>query len=102
MREQIKALEYHAYFLADFVDISLTVQRNTVDNNAAAGRLLQKVDAAQQSTLTTTAGADDNNNLFFRNSQVYTLEYVQITKAFLQIFDYNHFLAHFVSNLRSR
>lgn len=64
MRKQIKALEYHAYFLADFVNISLTVQRNTIDNNAAAGRLLQKVDATQQSTLTAAAGADNNNNLF--------------------------------------
>ena len=40
MREKIEALEYHADFLTDFVDISLAVQRNTVDNDTAAGRLL--------------------------------------------------------------
>ena len=70
MREQIKALEYHAYFLADFVDISLTVQRNTVDNNAAGSRCQQSCQQLDDGTLTGTGRTD--------NRQRFTLTYIHI------------------------
>ena len=70
MREKIEALENHADFLADFVDVSLAIKRNAIKDNFAACRHFQIVDAAQECTLAAAWRADDNDHFLFLDIDV--------------------------------
>ena len=79
--EQVEQLEHHTNVLAHLVDIGMLVgDIVTVDNDCAAGDLLEAVEAAQESRLTRTGRPEDNDDLALMDVDRNVLEDFQIAE----------------------
>ena len=87
---EIKLLKNHGGGLPHQLCFILMGQLLAIDKDMAAGGLLQKIHAPDRSGFS-GAGWTDNHQFFpFCNLQIHILQYMQITKIFINIFQFNH------------
>ena len=90
VREEVEALEHHADFLADVVDIRLAIQQDAVDGHRAFRRHFEEVDAPQQRTLARARRADDDDDFLLLDMEVDALQDVGVAIRFVQVFNVDH------------
>ena len=94
VREQVELLEHHAHTAAHQIDVRvLGGNVLSLEDNLAAGRLLEQVQAAQKGRLARAGRADDYDLLALLDMLVDTLEHLMVAKGFVQVFNVDHFRA---------
>ena len=89
--KEVEGLKDHADLAADGGDVrGAAVHGDAVDDDGAAGGLLQTVEAAQEGALAGAGGADDADDLAFFHGTVDALEDLKGTEALVQVPDLNH------------
>ena len=98
--EEIEALEHHADFLPQGVQVHAQVHEVLpVKPDAAGIGLLQQVDAAQQRRFSRAGGADDAHHLAAVYLQIDAFEHLQVAEGLFQAFDAQHGLLHNAASL---
>ena len=91
MREQIELLEYHTHALTQLIDIARRIcNRRSFEDDLAAGRLLQQIQAAQECGFTRSGRTDHYNFFPFFNMLVNSLQHHMVPEGFLKIFSDDH------------
>ena len=81
-------LEHHADVLAHLVEVDLLVgQVELVDDDLAAGDVLQLVQAAQERRLAGARRPDDADHFTLADGGVDAVEHLQVAERLLQAFD---------------
>ena len=94
VREQVELLKHHAHTAAHQIDIRvLSGDVLSLEDDFAAGRLLEQVQAAQKGGLARAGRADDYDLLALLDMLVDTLEHLMVAKGFVQVFNVDHFRA---------
>ena len=88
--EQVEMLEHHAHLLAHMVNV-VVGDFLAVEDDMAAVRLLQTVQAAQKRGFSAARGADQHNAVALVDGQVHALEHLQAAVVLLQSFNVYHF-----------
>ena len=88
--EQVEMLEHHAHLLAHMVNV-VVGDFLAVEDDMAAVRLLQTVQAAQERGFSAARGADQHNAVALVDGQVHALEHLQAAVVLLQSFNVYHF-----------
>ena len=83
-------LEHHAHLLAHMVNV-VVGDFLAVEDDMAAVRLLQTVQAAQERGFSAARGADQHNAVALVDGQVHALEHLQVAVVLLQSFNVYHF-----------
>ena len=98
--EQIELQEDHPHLLPQQVDIRAgSADVVSLKDNAAAGRLLQTVQAAQKGRFARAGGPDDRHNLALENLLIDASEHLVAAEALMQVLNMDHrarFIAHCV------
>ena len=84
-------LEHHTHVAAVHIDIYLWIRNiHTIENNLAAGRILHTVQATEKGTFSGTGRTNNNDNLSFFDVHVDSIQNLVVSKALLQINDFDH------------
>ena len=83
-------LEHHAHLLAHMVDV-VVGDFLAVEDDVAAVRLFQPVQAAQERGFTAAGGAYQHNTVALVDRQINTLEHLQAAVVLFQSFNVDHF-----------
>ena len=83
-------LEHHAHLLAHMVNV-VVGDFLAVEDDMAAVRLLQTVQATQERGFSAARGADQHNAVALVDGQVHALEHLQAAVVLLQSFNVYHF-----------
>ena len=82
---------YHAHLLAEPGSIDAPVQYLlAINDDAAAGGLLQQVKAAEEGAFARAGRADDGDDFTAFDVQINIAQYFKIAEFFLEVFDLNH------------
>ena len=89
--EQVEMLEHHAHLLAHMVNV-VVGHGLAVEDDLAAVRLFQPVQAAQERGFSAAGGADQHHAVAFVNGQVYAFQHLQTAVILFQSFNVDHFV----------
>ena len=88
--EEVEMLEHHAHFLAHMVNV-VVGDFLAVEDDMAAVRLLQTVQAAQKGGFAAAGGADQHNAVTLVDGQVHAFQHLKAAVVLLQSFNVYHF-----------